>query len=157
MRFFHIGCFIIATLALSTGFATQLERSKFMTALLEQPLPKIRDCAKQGLVAYQNTLSLVYLDDQRSDHDADKVKAYTWAYLALYQLKHRDKQNFLIQQQAEFVTAISKQLTDHEIRRAKHLAQTYYELYGKHWPKVPVMRNESFPSQCKLELLEKHA
>lgn len=150
MRFFHLGCFIALTFALSTGFATQFERSKFMTALLEQPLPKIRDCAKQGLVAYQNTLSLVYLDDQRSDHDADKVKAYAWAYLALYQLKHRDKKSFLIQQQVEFVSAISKQLTDREVRRAKHLAQTYYELYGKHWPKVPVLSRERFPQHCKI-------
>lgn len=116
--------------------------------LFNQKTTKLKRCAKNGYLAYQNVLSAIYLAG-RYDLYTNKVKAFAWAEVALIQIKKAHKQQ-LITKQVKYVRYVAKKLSDNEVRKGKYLAQTYIKIYGKSWANPPLFSLKNARPSCKL-------
>lgn len=148
MRFFQAALIFTMSLTLTSLSLAENSRRETFRQVLTQPSSKIKQCAKHGFVIYQNALALHYLNDKSNEVRYDPVKAYTWAYLATLQLKSANLTNDLYRQ-SRLLKRIESELDSKQIKQAKHLAETYYHLYGKHWPQPPILDLKQFPKMCR--------
>jgi len=143
-----LACFSVATPILAK--TVKPTEQQIVAALLAQPAPKLKQCARMGIIGYQNALSGNYLVG-RKDLPKNLVNAYAWAYVADERIQATGQKK-LIKGQKKALDFISSKMSKTQITEGQAIARGVIKRYSPSWPAKPRYINTQFPAQCTINL-----